>query len=84
MMVVAAWRLEDGETFEKPDKTATRDIIANPHGTKRRKIMDFPLHFIHNSLKTPQLRVKYVPAPVQKADMFTKSMPLVLLKPHRE
>lgn len=61
-MVVVALQMPDGTACVKTDNTATRDMIAKPHGSKRRKCIDLCHHCIQHSLKAQQLLIQHVPA----------------------
>lgn len=76
-MVTAAGIMPQAMVTVKTDNTATCDMIAKPHGTKRRKFIDLRHHYIQQTLQRQQVQVTHVPAAGQKADMFTKALPRV-------
>lgn len=73
-LLLNAGLMSRGAIAVKTDNTATCDMVAKPHGTKRRKFIDLRHHFIQKQIRDCTLHVQHVSTKEQKADLFTKPL----------
>lgn len=66
------------------DNVSTIYLSANPVQHQRTKHIEMDIHFVREKVARGQIRVLHVPSRGQIANIFTKSLPLVLFEDFRD
>lgn len=60
------------------DNVSAVYLSTNPVQHQRTKHIEIDIHFVHEKVQMGEVRVLYIPAAMQYADIFTKSLPSML------